>query len=200
MGRILLSTFALAIGLALPAQAASLSKTYSYFNIGGRTLVEIEKELGRRGPKLNGTGKRHPGATRMEFNTRLGYGERRGRCAVVEARVAVKATVILPRWRQRGADGDVRFVWETLASDIKRHEEAHVVIAKNHARELEDALKAVRPGRTCEETAARAKQVNDRILAKHDAAQDDFDRVENINFESRILRLMEHRLKRAAGG
>ena len=203
MGRSFFFALALAMApallLALPARSASLSKTYSYFDIGGRTLVEIERELERRGPKLNGTGKRHPGATRMEFNTRLGYGERRGRCAVVEARVTVKATVILPRWRQRGAESDVRFIWETLAADIKRHEEAHVVIAKNHARELEAGLKAVRPGRTCEQTAARAKQVNDRILAKHDREQDQFDRIENRNFESRILRLMEQRLERAGG-
>ena len=187
----------LAFSIAFPAQAASLSKSYSYFTIGGLTLTEIEKELERRGPKLRGTDKRHPGATRMEFNTRLGYRERNGRCAIVDARVAVKADVILPRWRQRGADSDVRFIWETLSADIKRHEESHVIIAKNHARELEDALKAIRPERTCEQTAAKAKQVNDRILAKHDAAQDEFDRIEGINFESRIMRLLEYRLERA---
>ncbi len=192
MARFLLFVFAFAT--AFPAQAASLSKTYSYFNIGGLTLTEIEKELERRGPKLSGTGKRHPGATRMEFNTRLGYRERNGRCAITEARVTVKADVILPRWRQRGAESDVRLIWETLSSDIKRHEESHVIIARNYARELEDALKAVRPERTCDQTAAKAKQVNDRILARHDAAQDEFDRIEGINFESRILRLLEYRL------
>ena len=198
MARVFLCALALATAVALPAHAASISKSYSYFTIGGRTLGDIEQELERRGPKLSGTGKRHPGATRMEFTTRLGYSERNGRCAIVDTRVTVKATVILPRWRQRGADGDVRFIWDTLAADIKRHEESHVIIAKNHARELEDALKAVRPGRTCEETAARAKQVNDRILAEHDAAQDRFDRIEGRNFESRILRLLEYRLERAA--
>ena len=192
MARFLLFVFAFAT--AFPAQAASLSKTYSYFNIGGLTLTEIEKELERRGPKLSGTGKRHPGATRMDFNTRLGYRERNGRCAITEARVTVKADVILPRWRQRGAESDVRLIWETLSSDIKRHEESHVIIARNYARELEDALKAVRPERTCDQTAAKAKQVNDRILARHDAAQDEFDRIEGINFESRILRLLEYRL------
>ncbi len=192
MARFLLFVFAFAT--VFPAQAASLSKTYSYFNIGGLTLTEIEKELERRGPKLSGTGKRHPGATRMEFNTRLGYRERNGRCAITEARVTVKADVILPRWRQRGAESDVRLIWETLSSDIKRHEESHVIIARNYARELEDALKAVRPERTCDQTAAKAKQVNDRILARHDAAQDEFDRIEGINFESRILRLLEYRL------
>lgn len=200
MARLFLCVLALAIALPLPLQAATISKRYSYFDIGGRTLEEIERELERRGPKLNGSGKRHPGATRMEFDTRIGYGERNGRCHVTEVRVVLKATVILPRWRQRGADRDVRFIWETLAADIKRHEEQHVIIARNHAQELEKALQAVRPERTCEKTAARAKQVNDRIISRHDRAQDEFDRIENINFESRILRLLDYRLQRSQIG
>src|SRR5690606_39242514 len=67
---------ALFMGLAaavLPAHAASLSKTYRYYSIGGETLDEIESELGKRGPNVRSSGKRHPGATQMEFVTRLGY-------------------------------------------------------------------------------------------------------------------------------
>lgn len=187
--------------LASPAPAASLSKTYNYFNIGGRTLEEIQKELDRRGPKLNSTGRRHPGATLMEFNTQVSYGESRGRCRVVDANVELKAKVILPRWRaRRGTDGDTRLIWDTLSADIKRHEESHVVIARTHARELENALKNIYPQRDCNEAAAKAKEVTNRILAKHDAAQAKFDRIEGINFERRLMRLLEYRMERATSG
>ncbi|MBO6726484.1 MAG: DUF922 domain-containing protein [Rhizobiaceae bacterium] len=183
--------------LTWPAQAASLSKTYSYFSIGGRTLDEIQTELDRRGPKLRSTGRRHPGATEMEFNTKIQYGESRGRCRVVNAEVRVKAKVILPRWRsRRRSDSETQLVWDTLSADIKRHEESHVIIAKNHARELENALKKLYPQRNCEQTAAKAKSTTDRIMAKHDAAQAKFDRVEGINFERRILRLLKYRAQR----
>src|SRR5690606_15005250 len=140
MNRILLAAFLLCLA-AVPASAESVTKTYSYFSVGGTTLDELEDQLNRRGPKVKSTGQRHPGATQMQFNTRLGYTEKRGSCRITEANVTVKAKVILPRWRHRGrADRDVRLIWDTLADDIKRHEEQHVVIARKYARQLERKL------------------------------------------------------------
>lgn len=187
---------------AVPADAASVARTYSYFTIGGTTLEEIEKELKRRGPQVKSTGARHPGATRMEFNTRVGYGQQAdGRCGVVEARVSVKAEMILPRWNRRGrADGDTRLVWDTLAADIKRHEESHVVIARNHAREMEEAFRKIRNQRDCAVAQEKVKETSARILAKHDAEQERFDRIEGINFESRLLRLIRYRIERMEAG
>ncbi|MEO3385741.1 DUF922 domain-containing protein [Mesorhizobium sp. CAU 1741] len=185
----------------LPAHAASISKTYSYFQIGGTTLEEIEGELQRRGPHVESTGARHPGATRMEFSTRITYHERGGLCSVAKARVTVKAEMILPRWnRRRSADGDTRFVWDALSSDIRRHEESHITIAKNHARELEDALTDIFNYRGCDAAQQKAEATRASILAKHDRAQLEFDRIENVNFEKRLLRLMRYRLEQQESG
>ena len=179
------------------ADAATLSKTYSYFSIGGSTLDEIEAELMSRGPKVKTSGRRHPGATQMEFTSRIGYGEKDGYCRVVQANVSVKAKLILPTWRRpKGADREVRLIWDTLESDIKRHEESHIIIAKNHAREMEQELKAIWRKRDCKQIAAQVKVVTAKVLARHDKAQDEFDRVEGINFESRLVRLLRYRLER----
>jgi predicted secreted Zn-dependent protease len=181
----------------LPAEGASIAKSYSYFAIGGSTLEEIEKELTIRGPQVKSTGRRHPGATQMEFTSRLTYAEKDGRCIVAGARVTVDAKVILPRWKQRTkAGGEVRLIWDTLSADIKRHEESHVVIAKNHARELEDALKAIGRQKDCAAAAARAQAITAAVLARHDAAQNRFDRIEGMNFERRILSLLKYRMQR----
>lgn len=180
-----------------PAQAASLVKSYSYFNIGGGTLDEIETQLSRHGPQVKSTGQRHPGATRMAFTTRLGFAERPGSCRIVSAAVTVKAKVILPRWkRPRNADAGVRLFWDTLSADIRRHEESHIVIARNHARELEQALLASGRQKDCATAKARAEAISDKVLARHDKAQLQFDRVEGINFENRMLRLLNYRIER----
>jgi predicted secreted Zn-dependent protease len=193
--RLVLAALIAAIGL--PAHAASVVKSYSYFNIGGRTLEELEGELNKRGPQMKNTGRRHPGATQMEFTSRVGYAEQGGKCSVAKATVTVKAKVILPRWRApRRADQDTRLIWNTLSADIKRHEESHVIIAKNHARELEESLRELGRFNTCQAAQSRVKQVTDRILAKHDREQTRFDRIEGINFESRILRLLQYRMER----
>lgn len=193
----------LAVVLAhLPASAASLNKSYSYFSIGGRTLSEIENELARHGPQLDGGGRRHPGATRMEFATRVTYGQAGNGCGVTKASVTVDARMILPRWRNRAqsAKMDVALIWDTLSRDIKRHEESHIVIARNHARELENSLSRVRGHRDCNEAAARVKEITADVLGRHDREQIRFDQIEGINFEKRIMRLLEYRLQRMSDG
>lgn len=193
--------FAALLGLALvsPADAASVAKTYSYFSIGGSTLDAIQKELDRRGPHVKSTGHRHPGATQMEFVSRVGYQQTTRGCVIASASVTVKAKIILPQWRRpRAADQDVRLIWDTLSSDIKRHEESHVVIAKNHARTIEQALKALPRQADCKTLQAGAGEVTQKLLAKHDAAQAEFDRIEGANFERRLVRLLQFRLQRMA--
>jgi predicted secreted Zn-dependent protease len=191
----------LTVAATSPGSAASVAKTYSYFSIGGSTLEEIQDQLDVRGPKIRTTGRRHPGATQMEFTSRVGYAKSADGCSISKATVTVKAKVILPRWtRPRRAEEDVRLVWDTLSSDIKRHEESHVVIAKNHARELEQALRAIPRQRDCKVAQDKVNQATQKVLARHDKAQLEFDRVEGINFERRIIRLLRYRMERMANG
>jgi predicted secreted Zn-dependent protease len=201
MTKPILAAMMLAFAACGAADAASLVKTYSYFTVGGTTVDEIEKELKRRGPQVKSSGLRHPGATRMGFTSKVGYAERGGRCSVVSAAVTVKADMILPRWnRRKAASSETRLIWDTLAADIKRHEESHVVIAKNHARELEEALKLVPRQRDCAKTQEKVKEVTARILAQHDREQDRFDMIEGKNFESRLMRLLQYRIERIEAG
>ena len=39
-----------------------------------------------------------------------------------------------------------------------------------------------------------------KILAEHDAAQDEFDRIEGINFERRFMRLLQYRMEQIEAG
>jgi predicted secreted Zn-dependent protease len=190
----------LATGSA-PVGAANLVKTYSYFSVGGSSLDSIEAQLSENGPQVKSTGSRHPGATQMAFTTRVSYAQSARSCRIVDAAVTVKVKVILPRWhRPRKSEADVRLFWDTLSADIKRHEERHVEIAKNYGRELEDTLKAEFPRKDCDAAKTRAAQITAAVLARHDRAQLQFDRVESINFESRILRLLRYRVERIEAG
>lgn len=199
MKKLILSVWLL-IGVS-GAEAASLSKTYSYFTIGGITVEEIERELKQRGPQISSSGMRHPGLTRMEFKTRVSYDQINGHCNVIKAAVTVQANMILPRWnRRKSASPETRLIWDTLSADIKRHEESHVVIAMNHARQLESALLATRRQPSCNVAQEKVRQISADILAAHDAEQDRFDRIEGKNFESRLLRLLQYRVEQIEAG
>lgn len=185
------------LGGAAPSAAATVSKTYSYFSIGGANLSEIETELGRRGPAIEATGQRHPGATTLEFTSKLSFARENGNCRIDAANISVKASVKLPRWKRPArADQGTRLIWDTLASDIKRHEESHIGIAKNHARELEASLEKLGSFPSCAAARNRAQAVSTKALARHDAEQARFDMIEGRNFEERIITLLKYRLQR----
>ena len=59
------------------------------------------------------------------------------------------------------------------------------------------ALKGIGRQKDCETAANRAKAITAEVLERHDEAQDRFDRIEGINFESRIMRLLQYRLEQA---
>lgn len=187
--------------LAQPAAGADISRSFSYFSIGGRTLGEIEAQLRARGPQVQATGQRHPGATRMEFNTRISYADSGTRCRVAGVKVSVRARVFLPRWRnRRTAEPATALIWDTLSKDIKRHEESHLGIAKRHARRIEEEVAALGSSASCARLQERADEATARILQAHDRAQSDFDRVESVNFERRMMRLLNYRLEQIEKG
>jgi predicted secreted Zn-dependent protease len=187
--------------VAVPAGAVETVRTYGTYSIDGVTLEQIERQLESRGPHVDTTGHNHAGATRMRFTTLLRYARDGNRCRIARADVTLKVKVILPRWRPRGkVEPEVRIIWDTLAEDIRNHEETHVMIAKNHARELERALRDLFAERSCDMLAARARATTAAVLEKHGREQARFDRVEKINFADRFQRLLNYRLERMAAG
>ncbi|WP_454286701.1 DUF922 domain-containing Zn-dependent protease [Rhizobium arsenicireducens] len=192
-------TAAAALWLALSGTTEAetiVRKSISYFQIGGTTAEELDRELERRGPMTRASGSRHPGATQIKFGGELGYVESAGRCRVGSVDVTLDTRLVLPRWKNRKrAKGDIALIWDALSSDIKRHEERHAEIARDYARRLEKTLKSLRPQRDCEAMQAKVTEATDKVVAAHDAAQMRFDRVEAVNFEKRMIRILDYRAK-----
>lgn len=198
--RVPLKAALLALLVAAPLSAASgetvINKSFSYFSIGGRTAEELDKALSASGPMMKATGARHPGATRIKFGGSITYVSRGGRCAVGSARVTLSTRIILPRWKYRRQAGrDLALVWDTLSSDIKRHEERHAEIARNHARRMEKAFLALKPEADCERMQATVARVSVTAIEAHDKDQARFDRTEAANFDKRMIRLLQYRLE-----
>jgi predicted secreted Zn-dependent protease len=185
-----------------PVRAETITtKTFAYFSVGGRTAAELDAELSKRGPVMKRSGSRHPGATRIKWGGSVTYVRRGSRCAVGEAKVTLSTQIILPRWKNRKrATPSLALIWDTLSSDIKRHEEQHVAIAQSHARELERKLMRLGRQKNCAIAAEKAKAVADKVLDKHDKAQAAFDRQESAGFEKRMLKLLRERIRMIEAG
>lgn len=184
--------------IALPAQSAQIFRDINYYTISGKTAADLDRSLSRSGPLLQSTGKRHPGASRIRFDAKARYGTTaNGSCKVHNVYVNIYAKVSLPRWKQRRqAPLDLALIWDTLSSDIKRHEESHLVIARRHASELEQRIRALPSRSNCTALRADIDKVTASVMASHDKAQIYFDKVEAKNFESRFARLLDYRLER----
>ncbi|MDH4414245.1 MAG: DUF922 domain-containing protein [Rhizobium sp.] len=191
------AVLAVLTGISLPLSASAdvvVQKSTTYFQIGGRTAAELDAELARKGPLTQASGSRHPGATQIRFGGDLTYTRRGNRCAIDDVRVTVETKLILPRWKNRKhASAEMALLWDSLSADIKRHEERHAEIARQHAKLLEQRLLKLRPERDCETLQDRVGAVTDELTLAHDEAQMRFDQIEAKNFQDRMLRILRHR-------
>ncbi|KPF43840.1 DUF922 domain-containing Zn-dependent protease [Rhizobium sp. AAP43] len=190
---LMIACLVLAVSPAARAETV-VRKTITYFDIGGRSAADLDAELSRKGPLTQSTGGRHPGATQIRFGGDVTYAHSAGRCAIDDATVTLKTKLILPRWKnRRRANADLGLIWDALSADIKRHEERHAEIAKQHAYELERRLKRLRPEVDCDRLQDRVSLVTEEVTQAHDRAQMTFDRIESKNFEDRMIRILRYR-------
>lgn len=173
-----------------------IRKSTSYFQVRGKTAEQLDRELSYRGPMTKSTGTRHPGATKIKFGGSVTYAQQGGRCRVESAKITLSTQIILPQWKGRkGASKELQLVWDTLSRDIKRHEERHAEIARNYARSMEKAILKLPPQRTCAAMQERVAKASRDEIDRHDRDQMRFDRVEGVNFDSRMIRLLRYRLE-----
>lgn len=188
------------VALSGAARAETIiHKSTAYFTIHGKSAADLDRGLARSGPVAGSERSRHPGAAQIRFAGDLGYKAAPGRCVVASARIKLTLKIILPKWADRKtASPSLAILWDTLASDIKRHEERHAEIAVQHARAMEKALLALPPQPTCAKMRDLANRTTDEQIALHDADQQRFDHVEMATFESRMTRLIQYHTLQAS--
>jgi predicted secreted Zn-dependent protease len=198
LGAKLVFLYAAMAGLAVaqPAVADTIvHKTITYFSIGGTTAADLDHEMMTRGPISSVTGRRHPGATRIKFSGNATFIGKNGRCRIGGAKVTLSTRIMLPRWsNRRKATPQLGLIWDTLASDIRRHEERHAEIARNHARDFEKQILALPSASSCAILKAKVGEITRQAMEDHDKDQKRFDKIEAVNFENRMIRLLKYRI------
>lgn len=184
--------------LSLAGSAAAdtiIHKKITYFSIGGTTAADLDHEMMKHGPISSVTGRRHPGATKIQFSGKATFIGKKGRCVIGGAKVTLSTRIMLPRWsNRRRASPQLGLIWDTLSADIKRHEERHAEIARNHARVFEQQLLALPPASDCAILKAKVGEITRQAMEDHEKDQKRFDRIEAVNFENRMIRLLKYRL------
>ena len=177
-----------------------IHKKITYFSIGGTTAADLDREMIKRGPISSVTGRRHPGATKIQFSGTATFIGKNGRCTIGGAKVTLSTKIMLPRWsNRRKATPQLGLIWDTLSADIKRHEERHAEIARNHARDFEKQILALPSASNCAILKAKVNEISQQAMIDHEKDQQRFDRIESANFENRMIRLLKYRLEAKKG-
>lgn len=173
-----------AAGIAVSACQSTQQSNVSidYYNISGNTTAELDSEIRRKGPRIDG-GAHAVAIARIKMFPKISYEQVTGGCRVAEATVPVNARVTLPQWTGRDtASKKLGQAWDNIDRYTRLHEATHVNIAFSYAKKIEEAALALPQASSCDILKARSKTLVDRLLAEHDAAQRKFDADEQARF------------------
>ncbi|WP_035267265.1 DUF922 domain-containing protein [Ahrensia sp. 13_GOM-1096m] len=149
----------------------------SFYTVNGQTGAQIDRELRVKGPlsghALASAAISFEPVSVLQETTKAG-------CSFKTAKFRVKADITLPRWADRRAskDRDLRRAWDGLSKYAKLHEQMHVKIAEQFAKQIGESLMALPTHKTCEKLDKVAEKTFKRILRSHDRAQKRFDAIE----------------------
>ena len=196
VGRIGTVLCALGVLWTTGAPAASIHEATTYFSVHGSTLEELDRDLGRKGPVVVDTGTRHPAATKVRFDGNVTYKDVPGGCQVDQANLTLSIRTVLPRWTPpAGISTPTLIIWDVLDEDIRRHEATHAAIARNWLKRMESALRNLQVEPSCEAMRAKVDRVTQLYLARHEAAQHEFDRLEKQRVDRRLHREVREALR-----
>jgi len=156
--------------------------TLDYYQVGGTTLRQIDQEIKNKGPKVNGSD--HAVAVaNISMTPDISFQPTAGGCMIKRARIKVRATVVLPQWKNRKyADKELAQTWDNLDRYTRLHEAVHVSIAEKHARQIENRLIALKSNKSCEATGEIVKRIIADAMKRHEREQKSFDASEQNKF------------------
>ncbi|MEM0899022.1 MAG: DUF922 domain-containing protein [Pseudomonadota bacterium] len=172
-GRYRLATPLIAMCLSACVSTAT-QVTTSYYNVRGETAEEIDADIRRNGP-MRGHALAVAAISLQPVSVQQSISG--NSCSFSTAKFRVNAAITLPRWtdRLRSRDNDLRRAWRGLSDYARWHEDTHVKIAEEFAKQLGDDIEAIPPQRNCERLDRIAERIVKKNAKAHDRAQNAFD-------------------------
>jgi len=161
-------------------KGVKFNQSFKYFKVRGTTLFEILKDAQKTSPiKAVGTGGAKIGVAEIKFTYDLDYVENDGRCSVKKPQITVDVILHLPRWANYNSVNDIaKQSWNGFFAGIKKHELMHSEIAKDYGTRMYKKIASISSRSNCSSLEAVVTRNYNRLLIKHERAQNKFDRRE----------------------
>ena len=148
----------------VPVIATVVIETYE---VRGSTIEGLEQTL-RENALVDSDGRQAVALTTFQFMPDVGYGSFGDQCGVSGAKVAVRATMTLPAWREyRFGRAEERVTWDRFIASLRRHEDQHVAIAERHGARFQEAIATLPPQSTCDALREAVATLQAASIARH---------------------------------
>ena len=146
----------------------------TYYDVDGLNTEAIFSYIERNGP-TDGEGKRGSGLTSVVWGYEWQGGPEEGDCIISSMTVEADMVVTLPRHlREDQLPGDIRDNWDNYAQGVEVHEQTHVEIYEDGAKELQGSMAKIGPQKTCDQLESEIKRVWTEQQNKINARQASF--------------------------
>lgn len=143
------------------------------YEIRGESFEDLKREFAAKG--------RHgyAGSTMAEVTYRFKSQKGDGECRVTEVRASCDSRIKLPNWLNLPkAPAPMQARWKVAFDDLKKHEQGHVNICVEVAKEVERALWATPVGNDCYLVDLNARNRAAKIIATMNDLQTAYDQCE----------------------
>lgn len=167
----------LIIGMGTADAEVRSNVRYSGYAVRGINPADIWSDIVRRGPHQRERGLYAQAEAQVRFDWNANYASSREGCRVQAAVVSVDVNIVLPSWVDEGrASPALRTAWSRYIAEVRRHEERHKDIAVAAAREMERAIRAAPPQRSCADVQRYIAAQIHQVRQKERGQQLQFDR------------------------
>lgn len=173
----------LAMLIALTSSAGAeptVTLSYDYYEIEGRTAGELRQQMDRHGIRWT-NGKTYDAYTGWYVNWRYRYRVADGDCSMGTVTTTVKVEFRLPRWTEYAAGPEaLQKKWDDYMQALRHHENGHKNFGIEAAAEIERTLAELEPAGTCEALGEIANGLGRQIISEYAAAERDYDAETNF--------------------
>lgn len=173
------STLALALTLAGCTTGKPGTTKRSYF-VYAETKAGFARSVRTNAPR----GGRAYGLVEITFHPDYSLAKDDKGCRATVGSVGLELVISLPKWRDgKPVPGTLKRQWGRFEQTVRRHEMAHVRIARTYAARMHKSIAALRSTTGCNQLAGLIKKRISQIKAQHLRAHERFDSSEKMRLK-----------------
>ncbi len=159
-----------------PVGVVTAKESFKYYDVSGKTLDDLRRDVFARGPYDAIKGQRFAGWTSWNIRWWLDYQTVSEGCAVGQAATETHVTYTLPRWKDAAkAPIELQESWARFSGALTEHEQGHGHLARELGARIKTAIERLPPQPTCEQLNRHAGDLAHRMIWE-DEEQEAYDR------------------------